>query len=376
MDQGPGRSGPRSETCGSPTALRGRSGPTPYRRYVDRVPGIDVARGLAVLGMMTAHVGPDWSAHAPAAAAVVDLADGRPSALFVVLAGLSLALLSGGPTPARDRDLTRARVRIAVRAVVVLGVGLVLEALGTPVLVILPTYAVLFLLGCLVLRWPVRALVTAAALVALVAPAVRDALGVRTDATDVGGVVGLLVGPHYPALVWAAYLLAGLALGRCDLGARAVRWRTAVVGAALGVVGYGGGWVAQQVLPGSVLTSTAPHSSSTFEVVGNTGVALLVVALAVGLAPRAPHLAAPVAAVGALAFTAYTVHVVAIALLGDHVVWQPTTAVWLAFLLTTTALCWAWRATLGRGPLERGMHALSAGLADALVPHRREPVPR
>jgi hypothetical protein len=31
-------------------------------------------------------------------------------------------------------------------------------------------------------------------------------------------------------------------------------------------------------------------------------------------------------------------------------------------------LCWLWRATLGRGPLERVMALVSTGVADLLVP--------
>ena len=63
-----------------------------------RIVGIDVARGLAVLGMMTAHVGPDDHGPIPPGG-FAQLADGRPAALFVVLAGLSLALLSGSTNP-------------------------------------------------------------------------------------------------------------------------------------------------------------------------------------------------------------------------------------------------------------------------------------
>jgi hypothetical protein len=332
-----------------------------------RIAGIDVARGLAVLGMMTAHVGPEPGG-GPPGDGFLRLADGRPAALFVVLAGISLALLSGGVRPAVGRDLARARARIVGRALVVLVIGLALDALGTPVLVILPTYAVLFAVGCLVLSWRPWLLVVSAVVVALVAPPVRTAIGLGTDTTDPGGLVGVLVGPHYPALVWFAYLLAGLAVGRLDVTRPAVQRRLAGVGAALVVLGYTGGWVAQSLGAPYALASIDPHSSTTFEVVGNTGVALVVIAGSLAVAQRWPRLVAPLAAVGALALTAYSVHVVVIALVGTDVVWQPTVSGWLAFLGTTTVLCWLWRATLGRGPLERVMALVSTGVADLLVP--------
>ncbi len=342
---------------------------------MQRLTGIDVARGLAVLGMVTAHVGPDAPGRTTPADRVLELADGRSSALFVVLAGVSLALMSGGQVPVSGRDLRRARVRVAVRAVVVLLVGLVLDSLDTPILVILPTYAVLFLAGCLVLRWSVRALVVAAAVLAVVGPLVRDVVtvgggpqgpGMSLDLRD------LLVGPHYPALVWFAYLLAGLALGRGDLASRAVQRRTALVGAVLAVVGYGGGWVARLAVGDAALASTQPHSSTTFEVAGNTGVALLVVAASLALAPRAPRLLAPIAAVGALAFTAYTTQILVVAAVGPEIVWEPLVTSWVVFVVATTLVCWGWRTWLGRGPLERVLHGVSTAVAERLVPREVE----
>lgn len=331
--------------------------------------GIDVARGTAVLGMVTAHVGPQ-ATPGTAGDRVLDLADGRSSALFVVLAGLSLALLSGGAQPVTGRDLRRVRVRVAARAVVVLGVGLLLEELGTPILVILPTYALLFLAGCLVLTWSVRTLVTAAVALAVVGPLVRAVVDLRSAHADhlLDELVVLLVGPHYPALVWFAYLLAGLALGRCDLTSGALLRDLARVGGALVVGGYGIGWLAQTLVVDHPLTSTAPHASSTFELVGNTGCALLVVAASLVAAARAPRLSAPVAAVGALAFTAYTAQVVVIAAVGPEVVWRPLATSWLALVVATVLVCWAWRTWLGRGPLERLLHGVSTRVADRLVP--------
>ncbi|GEL95488.1 acyltransferase family protein [Cellulomonas composti] len=335
-----------------------------------RVVGVDVARGVAVLGMMTAHVGPEPTGGglpARAAGAVLGLAHGRPSALFVVLAGLSLALLSGGPRLVTGPELIRARTRILVRAVLVLGLGVGLVALDTPVVVILPTYAVLFLGGCAVLTWPRRALVAGAVVVALVGPVVRASLAPRLS----GDLADLFVGDFYPAVVWFAYLLAGLALGRSDLRSVRVRAVTAATGAALLVVGYGGAALASHVEVVHDLfggrTSTQPHSSTTFEVTANTGTALLVVVACLLAAERFPRATNPLAAVGALALTAYTVHIVVIALVGPEVVYVPSPLAWLVLLAVTVLACWAWRRRLGRGPLERVLHTASTWVADRAV---------
>lgn len=332
-----------------------------------RIAGVDVARGLAVLGMMTAHVGPDDRASRVLPGGFAQLADGRPSALFVVLAGVGLALLSGGTAPAVGTRLVQARLRVLVRAVLLFVLGELLVMLGTPVAVILPTYAVLFAVGCLALRWSVRTLLVVAAAIAVVGPVVRTLLVDGQEAWQPRPTLlaEIAVGHFYPAVVWLAYLLAGLAVGRSDLRSRRVRAVTAGTGAGLVVVGHLGAWLARDALgwPVSVAT-TEPHSSTTFEVLGNTGVALLVLVACLVVADAMPHLVSPVAAVGELALSAYTVHVVVIALLGDGVVYAPAVASWLAFLVTTTVLCWSWRAVLGRGPFERLLHGVSTRAAD------------
>ncbi|WP_426594858.1 acyltransferase family protein [Cellulomonas sp. McL0617] len=330
-----------------------------------RIVGIDVARGLAVLGMMTAHVGPDDHGPVPPGG-FSQLADGRPSALFVVLAGVSLALLSGGARPVAGPAMTRARARVVVRALLVLVLGVLLVALGTPVIVILPTYAVLFVAGSATLGWSRRALVVAAVAFAVLGPPL--ARWIAPDAPDQNTPLGLFVGPEYPALIWMSYLLTGLAVGRCDLRSRPLRRAGVLLGAGLVVIGHGGAWLAGHVSTWPTdLTTSAPHSSSTFEVVGNTGVAFLVIAASLAAGERWPRGVAPLAAVGALALTAYTVHIVVIAIVGDSVVYDPTVLGWLAFLGVTVVACWTWARFLGRGPLEQVMHEVSTRAADAPV---------
>lgn len=346
---------------------------------MQRIVAVDLVRGLAVLGMFAAHVGaaegPPWSASGWLA-----VADGRSAATFALLAGLSAALLSGGPHPREGVRLRHAVVRILARALLLWPLGAVLIALGTPVAVILPTYAVMFALVTVALRWSRPALVTVAAAVALVGPVVWVAARRAVASTGTGRLpqgLDVLVGEHYPAVVWTAYLLVGLALGRTDLRAPGVVARLSATGVALGVVGYGGGAVASALLapadPLRDLVSVEPHANTTPEVVGNVGVALVLLAVCLLLARHVPGVVAPLAAVGALALTAYCAHLVVIAAMGDVVVWDPSNARLAAFVVGALVLTWAWRVTLGRGPLERLLHEWSASVADTIVPAGRAP---
>ncbi|WP_225214669.1 heparan-alpha-glucosaminide N-acetyltransferase domain-containing protein [Cellulomonas avistercoris] len=344
---------------------------------VRRIVGVDTARGLAVLGMVTAHVGLDDPDRAFPPGGWSQLADGRPSALFVLLAGVGLALLSGGDDPVDGTRLVQARLRILVRAVLLVVMGTLLVLLETPVVVILVVYAALFAAGVAVLRWPRWALVVAAVVVALLGPVVRQLVAPHVEVADARplDLLAVLVGDYYPAVVWIAYVLVGLAVGRSDLRAARTHAALAAWGVSLVALGHGGAWAARLVL-GRVteLTTAEPHSSTFFEVAGNTGTCLLVLAVCLAVGTRWPRALAPLSATGALALTAYTGQLLVIAVLGDDVVWAPTPASWLAFLLGTLALCWVWRATLGRGPLELLLHTVSVRAADVapdVLPARR-----
>ncbi|MET0435355.1 MAG: heparan-alpha-glucosaminide N-acetyltransferase domain-containing protein [Cellulomonas sp.] len=350
---------------------------------MQRITGVDVARGLAVLGMLTAHVGPGgpddpwpWS--------LAQVVDGRSAALFVLLSGISVALISGGSTPVTGVRRVQARAKILVRAFAVLGIGVAVILLGTPIAVILPTYAVLFACATPLLGTPPRRLLGGAVAVAAFGPLLHLALQPVLLRLPGRGFTDLLVGDYYPAVVWFAYELVGLAVGRMDLRDRGVRLRLLGVGVALAVVAHAASALLTRTLAGDptlvALVTTEPHSSSGLEVAANTGVGLAVLALCLIVADAVPALVAPLAATGALALTAYTGQLVVIALLGDSVVWEPDAGTWGAFLVVTVLACWLWRAALGRGPLERLLHTLAARAADvspdALPPRDAVPAAR
>lgn len=199
----------------------------PSHPSTSRVLGLDAARGLAVLGMFAVHIGPP--ATSPGAG-WMEIFAGRSAALFAVLAGVSLALLSGGAEPRRGRQGKQAMLRITVRALVIGAVGLALAQLHTPVMVILPYYALYFLLclPLLRLRWQTLAIMAATLTVLgpIISFLIRDALGddasggspVFANLTSLDGLRSgaqqLFLTGAYPALTWMPFVIAGLALGR------------------------------------------------------------------------------------------------------------------------------------------------------------------
>jgi hypothetical protein len=211
-----------------------------------RLVGIDVARCLALLGMVSTHVlvpftdegGITWTQ---------DLAGGRAAALFAVLAGVSLALLSGRRTPPTGRERWVAARALGVRALLIAAIGLTLGMLDSGLAVILAYYGVMFLLALpfLGLRAPALALLSAAwlVLVPVLSFQLRPELPAARGANAAWGQLAdpvpmaweLLLTGYYPALPWLAYVFAGMAIGRSDLARRAVQAGLLVGGVALAV---------------------------------------------------------------------------------------------------------------------------------------------
>ncbi|UUU19846.1 DUF418 domain-containing protein [Streptomyces sp. DSM 40750] len=388
------------------TTEAGRTAAVSRGPAAGRLVGIDLARGLAVFGMYAAHVGPDPAAGGPLGF-VMELARGRSSALFALLAGFSLVLITGRPQPRTGRAGRQAVGRMAIRSVVLIVLGFVLTALDTEVDVILAFYGLTFLAVLPLYRLRARTLAVVAAVGALVMPQVlygirrlieegswadtvvaRDPLA-RMSGTD--GFVELLFTGEYPVLTWMPFLLAGMAVARLDLTRSATRAQLALTGGVLAVLGYGGSWLALRLVPharATVAAATdgdsaasawwsdtvghlvddapaawllvgAPHSQTTFSILGNTGVALLVVALCVTAMDRLPRLrrlATPVCAVGMTALTAYVLHILAIRRFGMEEENGPALVGLLLFSLTAMLLATAWTRWFRRGPLEYLLH--------------------
>jgi uncharacterized membrane protein YeiB len=353
----------------------------------DRVPGLDVARALAVFGMLGAHFGAVPADVAASPSTWLGAVNGRSSILFAVLAGVSVALLTGRTVAPAGEDLVRARIRLLVRAAWVFGIGVALAALGTDIDVILGVYGLLFVLALPFLRWSPRRLLLAAAVLAVLTPPTALLLTVGAQATGLGEspIVLLVLNGPYPALIWWTFILVGMAVGRSDLRSPRVRTRLLCGGATLAVLGYGAGWTttrwwgqaasAQAWVDGDVdsrspslawLSGAAPHSGTTSEIVGSVGVALVVIAGCLVVAERLSRATFPLVSVGAMALTAYTGSVLAPAVLDEY---PEGGWAWLAFVAATVVVATGWRLSLGQGPLERLLSESSRRAAALAVRH-------
>jgi uncharacterized membrane protein YeiB len=112
------------------------------------------------------------------------------------------------------------------------------------------------------------------------------------------------------------------------------------------------------------MLAAAPHSEATLSIVGNTGVASLVITAclaAMDAFPRLRRLATPVIAVGSMSLTAYVYHIVAIWLLDTEEATVPPLYILLGFIASITVLAALWSRFFQRGPLE-GLMARATGI--------------
>ncbi|MEI9413231.1 heparan-alpha-glucosaminide N-acetyltransferase domain-containing protein [Mesorhizobium salmacidum] len=340
----------------------------------NRLVGVDLARGLAVFGMYAVHVGPD-----PSEGGVTDffleLAHGRSSALFAFLAGFSLVLITGR-IPKTGQAGRQAATKIVIRALILLALGLLLEVTQAPVVEILAFYGLYFLLVLPLYRLDAVTLAAIGLSTTLVLPQLSFLLNEMMD--EEMPFVTLWLSGTYPAITWIPFVIAGMAVARLNLTKVTTRRWLAIAGIVLAVLGYGGSALALHYMPGVAEAITeqggdigdlswsnagetwsgygavwlwvaSPHSDTTFSILGNTGVALLVLAISLAVSDtRLRVLTAPIATVGSMSLTAYMLHI------GGIWVLDPVGSLYElgGFVLATSAFATLWRRAFGRGPLE------------------------
>lgn len=334
-----------------------------------RIRGIDMARALAIVGMVMVHVGPNNLPGGGLSGAAYRATHGRAAVVFVVLAGIGVSLLAGDGSRDRRR---RTWVLLGWRTLVLLPVGLALQSLQIDVAVILQYYAVYFLVTMVALGRSDRALLTAAACSLLLGPVALIWLertvpgwfqpGVPAWYDVVRLIRDIMLTGYYPVIVWTAPLLLGMWMGRRDLRSSAIV-RSLGLG---GAITAAGAFVVSDLLVALFGPATSasdwhrlyvivPHNEMPLWVLTSTGIAVAVICGCVLLAHRLPRGTWPLVALGQLAFTAYVLHLLVLDIWPQWLTRSAYDAAWLSvarFTLVALLLATAYRAVSARGPFE------------------------
>lgn len=351
-----------------------------------RIVGFDLARALAVIGMVIVNFKVVMHASAPDAPwwlGIFDALDGRASALFVILAGIGLSLLSKRARESGDPAALRAdRTGILKRAAFLFVAGLLYVQVWPAD--ILHYYGVYMVIGAFALGWRTGVLPAAAA--AMVAGFVLlaatfdygagwnwETLAYAGFWTPAGFVRNLFFNGFHPVFPWAGFLLLGMAVGRVDMQSPTALYRIFIGGLVMGIAAElamtAGTLLAA---PGEGiwqhLWSSGPLPPLPLYWIGAAGDAMAVIAACVWAGRRWPaaRWLTPLVHTGQLALTLYIAHVVigmgvleALGLLGGRSLAFAVGSA-LAFSACAVLCAHLWRRRFALGPVEWLMRRCTA----------------
>ena len=310
-----------------------------------RILGLDIARGLAIVGMIYLHLGhPLWQTKV--------ILSGLPAALFAVIAGVTMMLIWTNANARKAQATAQAPTtlqtiaKLAARGALITLIGLALLPAGGEIQVVLVVLGATMLVTAWVPPLPAVAKV-ALLLIATAAATWRYA--------------PLELPLPYPHLAWVAYILAGMVLfdvyvGKDGTGAGGVTKITTAIACLAAAIGF---YLRFQTdLPG--WARATGHTGVLGEVVLSIAVAAIVLhlSLIVGRRVKATN---PLVALGSMALTVYILHVLSALWWQTHVSLHsdPWAA---AFIAAFLAFAWAWKKLAagparklfaGQGPAER-----------------------
>lgn len=340
---------------------------------LSRVLGFDVARALAIIGMVLVNFkiamgaagnGPAWLIW------LLGLLDGRAAAAFVILAGVGLSLVSRRARLENDQAaIARNRNTLLKRALFLFVVGLLYIPIWPAD--ILHFYGVYIAISAFLLTASDRQLW--GGVVALTAGFVGLLLVFDYDAgwnwetldyagfwTVTGMVRHIFFNGFHPVIPWLSFMLIGMWLGRQNLQDDGLRRRILLTSLSVAVVTE----AVSLALTGSgepgLLFDTAPIPPMPLYIVAGAATAIVVIMLCLELAfhyPKANWLQ-PLVHTGQLALTLYVAHVIvgmgfleAIGLLENQTITFATIS-GIIFSILAILFAHLWRKRFERGPLE------------------------
>lgn len=354
---------------------------TPAQPSQPRIVGYDVARALAILGMILVNYKTVMAGANRSDAwlsSLLGMLDGRAVATFVILAGVGVSLISKqGRAQPDGAGIRRARITLLKRALFLFVIGLLFVPLWPAD--ILHFYGIYIAVAACLLTATTRQLWGAAALLVTGFVALTIVWDYETgwnwqtlayaDFWTLPGMTrNLFFNGFHPVFPWLSFMLIGMWLGRQEVHTPAVRWRLFVGGAATAVIAETLSWVLTRVVRGElgVLFGTAPMPPMPLYMVAGTGTAIALIMLCLELTQRFPHarLIGPLTATGQMALTLYVAHVVGglglLEAIGRLENQSPLfiTASAVAFFILAVLFAYGWQQRFRRGPLEWVMHRL------------------
>lgn len=405
-----GRRGPREIWTGGhdDPLLEPKFASAPRKHHIA---GIDAARGFALVAMFAVHMLPVYNDAAGRASLTWLLFAGTASSLFGVLAGAGLGFTTGGASPYTGRRLLQSQVRIILRAIALIIIGVTVNLAPLETFNILVYFAIAFILATPLTTLHVRQLLVLAVILMVTLPVLRYLIHTRTEGagyypnptfedlgTDPLGVLNTLtISGVYPALTWLAFLTLGIAVGRLVLrwpnsplillGSGALIYAVVRTASTLIERSTGGYELIAMSFPGAsenqiddfivfgpdgeLPTSTmgwmltgGPHTETPLSLMAGASAALAFIGLFMLLTPRFPKVLNPLVTIGRMPATIYLSHLLFLAFV---FVWLPSWTLFIIQVLASIVVAYVWTHFFRQGPAEWGMSSF-AKLGNYLVP--------
>ncbi len=356
----------------------------------NRIVGYDLARALAIFGMVVVNFkivmgaeenGPAWLVN------LVGLLSGRAAATFVVLAGVGLSLLSRKARRLGDGDqLKEDRQTLLRRALFLFLVGLLYSPIWPAD--ILHFYGIYIAVAAFLLAAPARRLWTFSGMLVLVFVVMFialdysqgwnwETLGYSGFWSPHGMVRHLFFNGFHPVVPWLAFVLVGMVIGRQDMEDPAIRRRVFLLGASVALAAEGFSWLLVRTLSSGAsladqeaivaIFGTGPMPPMPLYMLAGAGTASAVIAASVSLGRRYGDAVwlRPFLATGQLALTLYVAHVL-VGMGTLETIGRLENQTLPFALFASAAFCVAgvvfallWRSRFTRGPLEAIMRLLT-----------------
>ncbi len=296
---------------------------------------------------------------------------GFPSALFAVLAGVSLSIMSTRGVREGGTALASSRHALMVRGALLIVIHQLIDPFSGDISVVLQAFGICYIALACVPRWTNRALAVLLLWLA-VASAVVHAVSFMTVLPP------FLVAP-YPAVTWAAYMVVGVLVHRLLVVASVPA--QAMVAAAGLLAAVTGTYLSDVVnidsaFQGSrdrllllALINPETHTGSFVDLVSATGGALVVISLSL-IAGRAGRWLYPLQAMGSMSLTVYVVHVLTAGavLTASGPTHFPVLAV--GTVLGSMAVAMIIRTRFNHGPLEWAVRRIVQTVSCTTLPPR------
>lgn len=348
-----------------------------------RIIGYDVARSLAVFGMVIVNYkvvmgasenGPEWLVW------LTGLFDGRAAATFVILAGVGISMLSRKGRITQDRErIQQDRFLLFKRAIFLFVVGLLYTPLWPAD--ILHFYGVYIAIAALLLLASDRQLwlwtigLSAAFLLLVFIFDYETGWYFSTLTyidfwTFAGMLRHIFFNGFHPVIPWLAFVLIGMWLGRQDIKSTQVRRQILWTSIFITLVAEFLSYALVKLFPGEpgIIFGTKPMPPMPLYIIAGAGTAIAIITLCLEITLRYPkaRILSPLVATGQLALTLYVSHVVIgmgfLETMGhlENQTLQFAVISSVAFCTLAIMFSYYWRRQFQRGPLEWVMREITS----------------